>query len=94
MREEAPSWSWGSKGSGEILDEEWSLISCHVFSKLIRHYRRTFQKVFEFQKVLNKRVPLIVANVYLRKIYFNIINDISPHFKILLSNERLHFVNF
>jgi len=33
-------------GSGNLKDlerfymEEWSLISCQVFSKLIRHYRR------------------------------------------------------
>jgi len=25
--------------------EEWSLISCQVFSKLIRHYRRRFRAV-------------------------------------------------
>ncbi len=52
--------------------KEWSLISCQVFSDLISHYRRTFRAVklanrgfskWRFQKVLNKRVPLIVANV-------------------------------
>ncbi len=54
-----------------------------------------FKKFLRFQKVLNKRVPLILANVYLRKnIYFNIINDISPHFKIVLSNERLNLCDY
>ncbi len=44
--------------------KEWSLISCQVFSNLIKHYRRKFRAVNlanGFQKVLNKRVPLIVA---------------------------------
>ncbi len=48
--------------------KEWSLISCQEFSNLIRHYRRKFRAVKlangGFTKVLNKRVPLIVANVY------------------------------
>ncbi len=48
--------------------KEWSLISCQVFSNLIMHYRRTFRVVKlangGFKKLLNKRVPLIVANVY------------------------------
>ncbi len=46
--------------------KEWSLISCQVFSNLIRHYRRKLLYYFgkwRFQKVLNKRVPLIVSNV-------------------------------
>ncbi len=46
--------------------KEWHLISCKVFSNLIRHYRRTFRAVKlanDFQKVLNKRVPLVVANI-------------------------------
>ncbi len=39
-------------------------------------------------------VPLIVANVYIYNIYL-FHNDIFPHFKLLLSNERLFvFVNF
>ncbi len=46
----------------------WSLIYCQVFSNLIRHYRRTPRAVKPanggFIKVLKKRVPLIVANVY------------------------------
>ncbi len=43
--------------------KEWSLISCQVFSNLIRRYRRTFRAVFwMFQKALKK--GLIVANVY------------------------------
>ncbi len=48
--------------------KEWSLISCQVFSNLIRYYRRKLLYYFgkwRFQKVLNKtRVPLIVSNVY------------------------------
>ncbi len=42
---EALSWSCESEGSGVILDEGMSLISCQVFSNLIRHYRRTFRAV-------------------------------------------------
>jgi len=41
---EAPTWTWESEGSGEIHMEEWSLISCQVFSKL-RHYRRRLRAV-------------------------------------------------
>ncbi len=48
--------------------KEWSLISCQVFSNLIGNYRRTFGAVKlingSFLKKLNKRVPLIVVNVY------------------------------
>jgi len=39
-------------GSGNLNDlerfcmEEWSLISCQVFSKLIRHYKRRLRAVF------------------------------------------------
>ncbi len=48
--------------------KEWSLISYQVFSNLIRHYRRKFRadKLANggLKKLLNKRVPLIVANVY------------------------------
>ncbi len=46
----------------------------------------------EVSKVFNKRVSLIVANVYREKHLFH--NDISPHFKFLLSNERLDFCDF
>ncbi len=38
--------------------------------------------------MLNKRVLLIVANVYLRTVFL-FHNDISLHFKLVLSNERL-----
>ncbi len=54
--------------------KEWSLISCQVFSNLIRHYRRKLLYYFgkwRFQTVLNKRVPLIVSNVYYRKIFIS-----------------------
>ncbi len=48
--------------------KEWSLISCQVLSNLIRHYRRKCKAVNlangGLKKALNKRVPLIVANVY------------------------------
>ncbi len=47
--------------------KEWSLISCQVFSNLIRHYRINFRAVKlankqRFQKALKK--GLIVSNVY------------------------------
>ncbi len=44
------------------------------------------------QKVLNKRVPLIVSNVLERFFFYKIQNDIS--FKFLLSNESLDFSDF
>ncbi len=73
--------------------KEWSLISCQVFSNLIRHYRRKYRAVKlangGFKIVLNKGVPLIVANVYWRKHLCH--NYIPPYFKILLFNERLGF---
>ncbi len=83
-----------SEGSGVILDEGMVSDLCQVFSNFIRHYRRKlyyFVK-WRFQKVLNKRVPLIVSNVYREKHLFH--NDISPHFKFLFSNERLDFLFF
>jgi len=54
--------------------EEWSPISGQVFSKLIRHNRRRLRAVILAKgEVFNKRVPIIVANVFWRKkkpIYF------------------------
>ncbi len=47
--------------------KEWSLISCQVFSNIIRHYRKKLLYYFgkwRFQKLLNTRVPLIMSNVY------------------------------
>jgi len=34
------TWSWESEGSEGILYGGMSLVSCQVFIKLIRHYRR------------------------------------------------------
>ncbi len=59
-REEAPSWSCESEGSGEILDEG---MASDLLSGIIGENSYYFGK-WRFQKVLNKRVPLIVANVY------------------------------
>jgi len=57
--------------------EEWSLISCQGFSKLIRHYRRRLRAVImgkgDCKKVFNKRGQIIVAHVFWRK-------KNSPHF--------------
>jgi len=48
--------------------EEWSPISGQVFSKLIRHNRRRLRAVILAKgEVFNKRVPIIVANVFWRK---------------------------
>jgi len=48
--------------------EEWSLISCQLFSKLIRHYRRKLRAVIlekrRLQKVLNKKGQLIVTAIF------------------------------
>ncbi len=76
--------------------KEWSLISCQVFSNLIRYYRRKFRAVKlanrRFQKVFNKRVLLIAGNVYQRFFFIYILWDISPHFKLFVFNERLDFL--
>ncbi len=87
------------KGLEWFWMKEWSLISCQVFSNLIRHYRRKLLYYFckwRFQKLLHKRVPLIVqcvqlsnvsnvSNVYYRKTFHN---AIPPHFKFVFSNKR------
>ncbi len=62
-REEAPTWSCESEGSGEILDEGMVLISCQVFSELFRHYRRKLRAVTLGKGRRNNWVPIIVANM-------------------------------
>ncbi len=64
--EEAPSWSGESKGSGEILDEGMvsDLLSGVLSSGIIGEHVELLNWQMEFKKWLNKRVPLIVANVY------------------------------
>jgi len=51
------------------------MISCQVFSKLIRHYRRKLKAVkFEkmrLQKVFNERGQIIVPNVFWRKTFIS-----------------------
>jgi len=53
--------------------EEWSLISCQVFSKLIRHYRKRLCYLGKrrLQKVFNNRVPIIMASVFCRKTFIS-----------------------
>ncbi len=76
--------------------KEWSLISCQVFSNLIRHYRRTFWAVKlangGFKKYWIKGCrylwPMCIREYHL----FH--NDISTHLKFLLSNERLDCCDF
>jgi len=68
-------------GSGNLQDlervcmEEWSLISCQVFSKLIRHYKRRLRAGIlakgDCKKYLIKKVPIIVASVFLRKTFIS-----------------------
>ncbi len=71
--------------------KEWSLISCQVFSNLIRHYRRTFRAVKlangGFKKYWIKGSCLLRPMCIREKHLLH--NDIYPHFKFLLSNERL-----
>ncbi len=66
--EEAPSWSCESEGSGVILDEGMvsDLVRCSLTSSGIIGDNLELLN-WRFQKVLNKRVLLIVANVYKRK---------------------------
>ncbi len=63
--------------------KEWSLLSYQVFSNLIRHYRRKFRAVKLANRdnffFLNKRLPLILANVNWRKTK-NIYSIIFPPF--------------
>jgi len=49
-----------------------SLISGQVFSKLIRHYSRRLWYIGKrrLQKAFNKQVPIIVAKVFEKNIYF------------------------
>ncbi len=71
--------------------KEWSLISCQVLSNLIRHYRRQCRAV----KLANggfKKYYQLWPMCIREKHFFH--NDISPHFKFLLSNERLDLVIF
>ncbi len=86
-----------------LKDLEWfwmkecSLISCQVFFNLIRFYRRTFRKVklenIGFKKYWIKGSRYLWPMCIREKHLFH--NDISPHFKFLLSNERLHlFIYF
>ncbi len=87
-------------GSVNLKDLEWfwmkecSLISCQVFFNLIRFYRRTFRKVklanIGFKKYWIKGSRYLWPMCIREKHLFH--NDISPHFKFLLSNERLHFL--
>jgi len=69
--------------------EEWSLISYQMFSKLIRHYRRkllsSWQK--DIGKSINKRVQIIVANVFWRKTFTSIC-DFPSHFQFFYLNLR------
>ncbi len=76
--------------------KEWSLISCQVFFNLIRHYRRNLE-LLNWQMEVSKSIELKGAVncgrcVLEKNIYFIMI--FPPHFKFLLSNERLDFCDF
>ncbi len=76
-----------------VGERKYSLISCQVFSNLIRRYRRTFRAVklakWRFQKVLNKRVPLIVANIVT-----NPVHELTPtHHIVSCTTLQLHITH-
>ncbi len=76
-----------------VSKRKYSLISCQVFSNLVRRYRRTFRAVklakWRFQKVLNKRVPLIVANVVT-----NPVHELTPtHHIVSCTTLQLHITH-
>ncbi len=93
-REEAPSWSCESEGSGEILDEEMVSDSYQVFSKLFRHYRRKLRAVTLGKGRCNNWVPIIVAIMNWRKHLFHNENSSPPHFQLFFFNDRLEFCEF
>jgi len=72
--------------------EKWSLISCQVFSKLIRHYRERLRSVI-LEKEVAKRVPIIMASVFWSKTFISY-NVIYPHFQFFYFNEGLDFCDF
>ncbi len=92
-REEAPTWSWESEGSGEKEDiKEWSLVSCQVFSKLIRHYRRKIRTVILGKGRWNNWVPITVANV--SKIKTNISEYELTPLSIVLLQLKVRILQF
>ncbi len=76
--------------------KEWSLISCQVFSNLIRYYRRTFRAVKlangGIKKYWIKGCHWLWPMCIRENIIFH--NGISSTFLFLLSNERLEFCDF
>ncbi len=92
-REEAPSWSCESEGSGEILYEEnglWSLVRCSPNSSGI---------IGENSELLPwEKDVAIIGCQYLwptwnsESIYF--IMRFSPHFQLFYFNDRLEFCEF
>jgi len=60
------------QGSGGILYEGMVSVLL-LFSKLIRHYRKRLRAVIltkgDCKKIFNKRVPIIVANMFWRKTF-------------------------
>ncbi len=86
------------KGLEWFWMKEWSLISCQMFSNLIRHYRRTFRPVklanggFKKYWIKGGCHQLWLIMCIRHKHLFH--NDICPHFKFLISNKRLDIYFF
>ncbi len=59
-REEAPTWSWYSEGSGEILYE--GMVS-DLLSSVLQTHRRKLRTVILGKGRCNNWVPIIVANM-------------------------------
>ncbi len=79
------------KGLEWFWMKEWSLISCQVLSNLIRHYRRQCRAVKLANGGFKKYYQLWPMCIREKHLFHN---DISPHFKFLLSNERLDLCDF
>ncbi len=73
--------------------KEWSLISCQVFSNLIRHYRRKLRAVYPGKGRRNNWVPIIVANMKLEKAFISQW-DFPPHFQLHYFMIGLEFCEF
>ncbi len=77
--------------------KEWSLISCQVFSLtssgIIGEHLELLNWQMEVSKSIQYKSAVNCVQCVLEKKYL-FHNDISSHFKFLLSNERLHFCEF
>jgi len=90
--------------SGNLKDlerfciEEWSLISCQVFSKFIKHYKRRLRAVIlekgGCKKNLIKVGKLFFPMCFGEKHLFHNVIPSPPNFHLFYFNKRLDFFFF